>query len=93
MNNGINLVVAWLLAAIAAGCSSTPIWDARFGDPVRVIAAQQIIDPDASRNADPVKGIDGKAAQGSMGEYQKSFVQPEPQTTSFSIGVGGQSGK
>lgn len=93
MNNELKLVVASLLATTAVGCSTTPNWDARFGDPVRVIAAQQIIDPDASRNADPVKGIDGKAAQGTMGEYQKSFTKPEPQTTSFSIGVGGQSGK
>ncbi|SIP86343.1 hypothetical protein SAMN05421829_1015 [Aromatoleum tolulyticum] len=93
MTQQAKLILAGVIAATLAGCSTTPLWDARFGDPVRVIAAQQVIDPDASRNTDPVKGIDGQAAQGTMGEYQKSFVQPEPQTTSFSIGVGGQSGK
>lgn len=93
MNSQIKLAAVGLLAAFAAGCSTTPTWDARFGEPVRIIKAQQIIHPEASRNADLVEGIDGKAAQGTISEYQKSFVQPEPQTTSFSIGVGGQSGK
>lgn len=89
MNTLVKLIVAGVLAATATGCSTTPNWDARFGEPIRIIAAQQVIDPDASRNADPVKGIDGKAAQGAMGEYQKSFVQPEPAPTTFTIGVGG----
>lgn len=76
------------------GCVATsPNWDSRFGEAARISAAQQVIDPNASRNADPVKGIDGKAAQGAMGEYQKSFVQPEPVPTIFTIGVGGSSGK
>lgn len=93
MNTQVNLVIAGILATSAGACSTTPNWDARLGEPVRVIAAQQVIDPDASRNADPVKGIDGKAAQGAMGEYEKSYVQPKPEPTMFTIGVGGNSGK
>lgn len=76
------------------GCVATsPDWDARFGEAARMSAAQQIIAPEASRDTSPVLGIDGKAAQGAMGEYQKSFVQPEPAPTMFTIGVGGSSGK
>lgn len=73
-----------------SGCMSTsPNWDARFGEAVRSATAQQVIDPQASHNTDPVAGIDGKAAQGAMGEYSKSFVQPQPQPNLFTIGVGG----
>lgn len=90
MTQQAKLILAGVLAATLAGCSTTPLWDARFGDPVRVIAAQQVIDPDASRNTNPVKGVDGKAAQAAMGEYQRSFTQPQPEATAFTIGVGGK---
>ena len=89
MTQQAKLILAGVIAATLAGCSTTPLWDARFGDPVRVIAAQQVIDPDASRNTDPVRGVDGKAAQAAMSEYAKSFTQPQPQTGVFTIGVGG----
>lgn len=76
------------------GCVATsPDWDARFGEAARTAVAQQVIAPDASRNADPVTGIDGKAAQGAMGEYAKSFTQPQPQPDVLTIGVGGGSGR
>lgn len=88
MNTEIRFAFAGLLAATALGCSTTPNWDARFGEPVRIIAAQQVLDPDASRNADPVNGIDGKAAHGAMGEYAKSFTTPEPQPDIITIGIG-----
>ncbi|KON81869.1 pilus assembly protein [Azoarcus sp. PA01] len=91
MNTFLRLAVP--LAALAlTGCVATsPNWDSRFGEAARVAAAQQIISPDASKNADPVAGIDGKAAQGAMGEYAKSFTQadqaPAPQVqNNISIG-------
>lgn len=89
MNTQIKLVIAGVLAATATGCSTTPNWDARLGEPIRIIAAQQVINPDASLNPSTVSGMDGKAAQGAMSEYAKSFTQPQPQTSVFTIGVGG----
>lgn len=77
-----------LLIVGLTGCVATsPNWDARFGEAARTVAAQQVISPEASRNVDPVAGIDGKAAQGAMGEYAKSYTQPERQSD-FTIGVG-----
>lgn len=87
------LLLAGTFVVTLAGCSSTPLWDARFGEPVRIIAAQQTLDPDASRNADPVKGVDGKAAQGAIGDYSKSFTQPERSPNTFTIDVGSGSGR
>ena len=76
------------------GCVATsPDWDARFGEAARTVAAQQVIAPEASLNPSPVKGIDGKAAQGAMGEYAKSFAQPTRQADAFTIDVGGGSGR
>jgi len=88
MNASVRLAVP--LAALAlTGCVATsPNWDSRFGEAARVTAAQQIVFPDASKNTDPVAGIDGKAAQGAMGEYAKSFTNPEPQPSIMTIGIG-----
>lgn len=87
-------LTAIVLLPTVAGCVATsPDWDARFGDAARTAAAHQVLAPDASRNADPVRGIDGKAAQGTMGEYAKGYAQPQHQTGVFTIGVGGGSGR
>lgn len=82
------LSVLAVLAPLAGCASTTPYWDARFGEAVRSTTAQQIISPEASYSYDPVTGIDGKAAAGAMGEYGKSFVTPEENTSIFTIGVG-----
>ncbi|AKU14002.1 pilus-associated lipoprotein [Azoarcus sp. CIB] len=87
------LTGASVIVALTGCAATSPNWDARFGEAARIVAAQQIIAPAASRNADPVAGIDGKAAQGAMGEYAKSFTQPEPQPDALTIGVGGGSGR
>ena len=71
--NALARLAAPLAALALTGCVATsPNWDSRFGEAARVAAAQQIISPEASSNADPVAGIDGKAAQGAMAEYAKS---------------------
>jgi hypothetical protein len=80
---------AILLLPCLAGCVATsPDWDANFGDAARTVAAQQVMNPEASRNRSPVVGLDGKAAQSAMSEYAKSFAQPEPQPNVLTIGVG-----
>ena len=87
MNPSKTVAVATLLAATLAGCSSTPRWDARFGEPVQVITAQQVINPDAALNPDPVAGVDGKAAQGAISQYGKSFTQPQSQPDVLMFGL------
>jgi hypothetical protein len=82
------------LAVLAAlgGCSpmtpgATPALDARFGEAVREARVRQTIDPQGSRNTNPVAGIDGAAAQNAMAEYHKSFQEPAP--TFNVLGIGG----
>lgn len=83
-------VLSILLAAIGlAGCASTsPVLDSHFGEAVNAAKAQQIINPDASQNTDPVAGVDGKAADAAMDRYHRSFVAPPPTTNVFTIGIG-----
>ena len=88
-----------LLAATAAGgllltgCASTttPYMDSRFGESVKAARALQTVNPGASRNTDPVAGVDARAAKSAMDQYHKSFETPP---TTFSImniggGIGG----
>ncbi len=80
-----------LLMILLAGCAESPVHtrelDTRFGDAVRQARARQTLNPEASRNTDPVSGIDGVAAQHAIEEYQKSFREPPP---SFNVlGIGG----
>ena len=77
---------AVLLSACAA---STPDWDRRFGQAARDTLAQQVLHPEAARHADPVAGMDGRAAAAAQARYQKSFAEPKPQPASFTIGVSG----
>lgn len=86
------LVPAVLLTVTACAQSPahTPRLDAKFGEAVRQARARQTIDPEASKNTDPVSGIDGVAAQNSIEEYQKSFQEP-PQTFNV-LGIGGGAG-
>ncbi len=76
------------LAALAlAGCAETPTphYDARFGDAVRGAVAQQTVNPEASRNTDPVAGLDGKAAEQTINNYDKSFQTPEKTDLDLSV--------
>lgn len=90
----LKFILASLFAsATLAGCATnTPVLDERFGEAVNAAKAQQTINPDASLNTDPVAGVDGKAADGAVDRYHKSFVQPPAATNVFTIGVGGGAG-
>lgn len=79
---------ALLAAAVLSACASTtPYWDARFGDSVRALNAQQVARPQAGANADPVAGIDGRAARAAIDRYERSL--PEPKAASTPLGNAG----
>lgn len=83
------LLSALGLLAIAGCASTTPHLDQHFGLAVNAAKAQQTLNPDASRNPDPVSGMGGIAADNAIDEYHKSFVTPEPTFPVISIGGGG----
>lgn len=87
----MKLVLAALSALLLPACASTtPNYDARFGDAVREARQRMTIDPQAAAREQEVAGIDGKAAQEGTKRYQDSFKTPPPVTTV--INIGGQIG-
>ena len=84
----LKLVLSMLIASGLAGCvNPAPVFDDNFGNAVNAAKAQQIINPDASLNPDPVAGVDGQAADAAMNRYHRSFVAPAVTPNVFNIGV------
>ncbi|MYM69267.1 hypothetical protein GTP45_20845 [Pseudoduganella sp. FT55W] len=70
-----------LLAGLISACAqTTPQWDARFGVDTRLVLAQQVINPAAGRNTDPVSGMDGRSARAAYERYQKTGGEPQQAT-------------
>ena len=82
------LASATILAALAGCVNPTPHLDSEFGLAVNAAKAQQTINPDASKNADPVAGIEGQAAKDSIERYYDSFQKPPPTFTIINSGGG-----
>lgn len=71
----------WFLGLLAAvmlsACASrTPYLDSRFGHAVNTAKAMQTVNPQASRNTDPVTGLDGSSAKDTIDRYRDSFKAP-----------------
>lgn len=78
-----------ILALSGCAATTTPETDARHGEAMSMIKAQQTINPDASLNTDPVAGVDGKAAKGALDNYRDSFRKPPAEASVSSITIGG----
>ena len=84
-----------LLAVLLGGCaaSTTPNYDARFGDAVREARQRMTINPNAGREGDPVAGMDGLAASEAFDRYHDSFKAPPPVVNVINIGGSVSGGK
>jgi hypothetical protein len=82
-------LVSALALLLIGGCASpSPYFDHQFGRAVDAAKARQTLNPDASRNTDPVAGIDGIPADHAVDEYHNSFKTPPPTFPVINIGVG-----
>ncbi len=95
MMANLKLIVATAaLPALLGGCammaSSSPDWDASFGESNRVMQAQQLIDPQApTRNGQTLPATDGRNVRDAMDRHGESYRSPPPSTvTNISIGGG-----
>ena len=75
------------LFSLTACVQTTPNWDKQFGDSVRMTVAQQTLNPDAAQAPVP-ESVDGNASREAVGRYRSSFKEPQPNNSSFTIGVG-----
>ena len=83
-----------LLPVVLGGCAATtsPDWDTRFGDSLRILQAGQLIAPDApTRNGQTVPPTDGRSVSEAMHRQTESYRSP-PTSNVIQIGVGGSSG-
>ena len=86
----IRLPVCTLAIFLIAGCTSlSPHFDGQVGLAVNTAKARQTLNPDASRNADPVAGIGGTPAGFAIDEYHNSFRAPPPTFQVINVGGGG----
>lgn len=83
------LVLIPMLALLGACASTTPNYDARFGDAVREAKLKMTINPAPSVAATDA-GMDGRAAREAMAVYQGTFKAPPPAVNV--INIGGQIG-
>jgi len=87
----MRILFSMLAVCTLAACVNTPLgnttpqWDRQFGSGTRTALAQQIADPAARRNADPVAGMNGQAARGAYERYQRTFSGTAPQAPTFMI--------
>ena len=77
-----------MVAAVGQGCASepAPMLEDRLGEAVHAARAQQTIDLNASKNTDPVSGIDGVSAKITIDQYHRSFDAPPPTFTILNVG-------
>ncbi len=86
------LFMGLTMTTLCACTTSTPYFDSRFGYTVNTAKALQTMNPDASRNSDPVAGIDGTSAKESIDRYQNSFKEP-PRTFDVLLGTSSSGGR
>lgn len=87
-NLSTRLALACAMTLLAAGCAQrTPYLESQMGQSLNMLKAQQVINPEAANNTDPVAGMDARAAQIAHERYEQSFRAPPPQRNAFTIGV------
>ena len=75
----LNLIGAAACLAALGGCAATgsPEWDARFGDRLRILHAQQVIDSAATgRNAQAIPPSDGRTVREASERHADGYRNP-----------------
>jgi hypothetical protein len=68
-------IVIGLIAAMSifSGCAGTSMLDKNWGKSLESARSDQILNPEAGQNLDPVVGLDGQAAEITLGTYREGF--------------------
>jgi hypothetical protein len=82
---------AWIaLLFLLMSCAASRL-ETDFGTSTRLLKINQIYNPEAEKNLDPVYGLDGKAAQAATEKYREDFEKSSPPVPStLTIGISGQ---
>ncbi len=83
-------VIMLTVTALVCGACATPSKVAdNWGTAYYAQKQGQIVNPDASKNLQPVEGLYGQAAEAAMGQYLKSFTEKASQGSSSTMGTQG----
>ncbi len=88
MNRYLSCTVM-LLGALAGCSSTTPQYDARFGEAVRHNRQAQVLDPAAGSGKVEPAALDAGSARSAFQRYRDSFKTPPPVVNVINLGGGG----
>lgn len=71
---------------IASGCAGPTRLESDFGTSHKLMHVNQVLNPDASKNLQPVSGMDGVAARNGLERYRREFEKP-PAAPVYTLGV------
>ncbi len=91
MRRAVLCVLSITLAILLFACAGPTRVEKNFGKSVRQARINQILDPEAEKNLEPVTGLDGKAAQATIERYRKTF-EPNREVPQTLIQTGTQVG-
>jgi hypothetical protein len=83
----LSLIIA--IALVCGACATPSRLTDNWGTAYYAQMQGQTLNPEASKNLQPVEGIYGQAAEAAMGQYLKSFVEKASQGSSSSMGTVG----
>ncbi len=85
---GIGAII--LFSFLFSGCGPSRL-EMDYGTSFKLQKFNQTLDPEAEKNLEVVKGLDGNAAAAIAGQYQKGFTKAENGDV-YNISIGGGGG-
>ena len=95
----VTFVILTIALAISLGCAGNTaqketMLDKHWGKSFESMKYNQILNPDAGKNLDPVVGLDGQAAEQAMDKYRKDFKgKPSKKVYNLNVGTIGGGGQ
>jgi hypothetical protein len=85
------MLSGWIvLLFLLTSCAASRL-EMDFGTSSRLSKINQIHNPEAEKNVEPVYGLDGKAAQANTEKYWEDFEKsPPPIPSTLTIGISGK---
>jgi len=85
------ILSGWIaLFFLLMSCAATRL-ETDFGTSSRLLKTNQIHNPEAEKNIEPVLGLDGKASQANIEKYREDFEKPPaPVSSTLTIGISGK---
>ncbi len=94
-----SIIIILCLLTLGAGCTGPSPFEMPgpsrvemdYGTSFKLSKFNQILNPEAEKNLEPVTGMDGQAAKATLDKYRKDFEKPPaPPTYTLSFGANGR---